>query len=134
MSHIAHAELPWLLPMNGVEDDIPEPKTMTPPTLRVIAPLAGAMAISAFHLELRYGVKSDGLVVRDDAEIPGSIVVRPNRKLDHGWMVYSQSRKDVKTSDAPQMCEALLTLLLEVIHEKAVCSSEKSEFESTLRG
>lgn len=116
MSHIAHAELPWLpLPaINGV--DLQEPVTAT--KLRVIAPLAAAMAISAFHLELRYGEKSDGLVVRKDAEIPGSIVVRPDRKLDHAWMVYSQSRKEAKESDASQMCEALLTLLLEVSQEK----------------
>lgn len=117
MSHIAHAELPWLpLPtIDGV--DLQEPVTAN--KLRVIAPLAAAMALSAFHLELRYGVKSDGLVVRKDAEIPGSIVVRPDRKLDHAWMVYSQTRKDVKCSDASEMCEALLTLLLEVSQERA---------------
>eukprot|EP00250_Pteridium_aquilinum_P016871 c23334_g2_i1 orf=169-1407(-) len=117
MSYIAHAELPWLpLPtIDGV--DLQEPVSAN--KLRVIAPLAAAMALSAFHLELRYGEKSDGLVVRKDAEIPGSIVVRPDRKLDHAWMVYSQSRKDVKGSDASQMCEALLTLLLEVSQEKA---------------
>lgn len=117
MSYIAHAELPWLcLPtIDGV--DLHE--SVSAKKLRVIAPLAAAMALAAFHLELRYGEKSDGLVVRKDAEIPGSIVVRPDRKLDHAWMVYSQSRKDVKGSDASQMCEALLTLLLEVSQEKA---------------
>lgn len=116
MSYIAHAELPWLpLPtIDGV--DLHEPVSAN--KLNVIAPLAAAMALSAFHLELRYGEKSDGLVVRKDAEIPGSVVVRPDRKMDHAWMVYSQSRKD-KCSNASQMCEALLTLLLEVNQEKA---------------
>jgi hypothetical protein len=74
------------------------------------------MAICALHLELRYGEKSDGLVTRKDAEVPGSIVVKPDRKLDHAWMVYSPSRKEPNEPDAAQMCEALLTLLLN--HER----------------
>ena len=59
-----------------------------------------------------------------------SIVTQPDRKLDHGWMVYSQSRKEAKTSDAPQMCEALLALLLEVCHEKAIHLGEQNDLES----
>eukprot|EP00250_Pteridium_aquilinum_P001219 c11426_g1_i1 orf=242-1663(+) len=114
MSHIAHAELPWL-PLSAIHGaDFQEPLSAT--KLPVIIPLAAAMAICALHLNLRYGEKSDGLVVRKDAEIPGSAVVRPDRMFDHAWMVYSQSRKEVQESDASQMCEALLTLLLEETH------------------
>ncbi|KAH7439269.1 hypothetical protein KP509_04G053100 [Ceratopteris richardii] len=132
MSYIAHAELPWL-PLPSIDGvNLQEPVSAN--KLRVIAPLAAAMALCAFHLELRYGVKSDGLVARKDAEIPGSIVVRPDRKMDHAWMVYTQSRKDVKCSDASQMCEALLTLLLEVSQEKAnkgqECLEQKDDLES----
>lgn len=114
MSHIAHAELPWLRLSAIHGADFQEPLSAT--KLPVIIPLAAAMAICALHLNLRYGEKSDGLVVRKDAEIPGSAVVRPDRKFDHAWMVYSQSRKEVQESDASQMCEALLTLLLEETH------------------
>lgn len=84
--------------------------------LPVAVPLAAAMAICALHLEIRYGEKSDGLVTRKDAEVPGSIVVRPEKKLDHGWMVYSPARKDPLEPDAAQMCEALITVLLN--HDK----------------
>ncbi|MCO5612088.1 hypothetical protein L7F22_066350 [Adiantum nelumboides] len=131
MSYIAHAELPWLpLPtIDGV--DLQEP--VSAKKLNVIAPLAAAMALSAFHLELRYGEKSDGLVVRKDAEIPGSIVVRPDRKFDHAWMVYSQSRKVTKGSDASQMCEALLTLLLEVTQERDSLKVSESSMEKHLK-
>ncbi|XP_061339111.1 uncharacterized protein LOC133285832 [Gastrolobium bilobum] len=64
--------------------------------------------------ELRYGEKSDGLVTCRDAEVPGSVVVRPNRKLDHAWMVYSSKKKNPSEPDAREMCEALLTLLVEL--------------------
>ena len=98
MSHIAHADV------------------ISSVTLPVAFPLAAAMAICALHLEIRYGEKSDGLVTRKDAEVPGSIVVRPEKKLDHGWMVYSPVSKDPLEPDAAQMCEALVTLLLN--HDK----------------
>jgi hypothetical protein len=111
MSHIAHAELPWLPGTTGGEDS-----SQGTPKLHVAIPLSAAMAICALHLELRYGEKSDGLVTRKDAEVPGSIVVKPDRKLDHAWMVYSPSRKEPNEPDAAQMCEALLTLLLN--HER----------------
>lgn len=112
MAHIAHAELPWL-PLPSVPGaDVAD--SVTAAKLPVIIPLAAAMAICALHLKLRYGETSDGLVVRKDAEVPGSFVVRPDRKLDHAWMVYSCSHKEIQKSDASQMCEALLTLLLEV--------------------
>ncbi|KAJ7566503.1 hypothetical protein O6H91_02G106200 [Diphasiastrum complanatum] len=103
LSHIAHAELPWLsMPTGSVSEE-----STTGTRVPVVIPLAAVMAALALHLEFRYGEKSDGLVCRKDAEVPGSVVVKPERKLDHAWMVYS------KGSDAPQMCEALITLLLE---------------------
>lgn len=110
MSHIAHAELPWL-PFNteGASSNM----LQSPTKLPVVIPLPAVMAMCAKHIELRYNHKSDGLVVREDAEAPGSVVVRPDRKLDHAWMVYSSARKDDAEADASQMCEALLTLLLE---------------------
>ncbi|KAG0616118.1 hypothetical protein M758_5G091700 [Ceratodon purpureus] len=98
MSHIAHADV------------------VANMKLPVAFPLAAAMAICALHLEIRYGEKSDGLVTRKDAEVPGSIVVRPEKKLDHGWMVYSPVSRDPLEPDAAQMCEALVTLLLN--HDK----------------
>ncbi|CAN1248719.1 hypothetical protein LINPERPRIM_LOCUS6853 [Linum perenne] len=72
------------------------------------------MAACAQLLQVRYGEKSDGLVTRRDAEVPGSIVVRPARKLDHAWMVYSSLNDDPSEADASQVCEALLELLVEV--------------------
>ncbi|CAA6660991.1 unnamed protein product [Spirodela intermedia] len=115
MSHIAHAELPWL-PSFGSSG----------------RPLAAAMAASAIHLRLRYGERSDGLVARRDAEVPGSTAVRPTRKLDHAWMVYSSSRRRRRRrrsfageevaeeeADASEMCEALLTLLVQIGRKKA---------------
>ncbi|OVA08568.1 Lecithin:cholesterol/phospholipid:diacylglycerol acyltransferase [Macleaya cordata] len=112
MSHIAHAELPWLpLPsFSSEESDAIQAGRKVP----VIIPLAAAMAVSALHLQLRYGEKSDGLVTCRDAEVPGSVVVRPDRKLDHAWMVYSSWNKDCSEPDACEMCEALLTLLVEI--------------------
>ncbi|KAF8400867.1 hypothetical protein HHK36_014170 [Tetracentron sinense] len=112
MSHIAHAELPWLpFPSfgNGESDCVPIGCKVP-----VVIPLAAAMAVCALHLKLRYGEKSDGLVTSRDAEVPGSVVVRPDKKLDHAWMVYSSWRKDSCEPDACEMCEALLTLLVEV--------------------
>ncbi|XP_077209880.1 uncharacterized protein LOC143845429 isoform X2 [Tasmannia lanceolata] len=112
MSHIAHAELPWLhLPSFGQE--LPE-SVQAGRKVPVIIPLAAAMAVTALHLRLRYGEKSDGLVTCRDAEVPGSVVVRPDRKLDHAWMVYSSWKKAPNEPDASEMCEALLTLLVEI--------------------
>jgi hypothetical protein len=107
MSQIAHVELPWLPGTTKWEDS-----SQGTPKLHVAIPLSAAMAICALHLELRYGEKSDGLVTRKDAEVPGSIVVKPDRKLDHAWMVYSPLRKEPNEPNAAQMCEALLKLLL----------------------
>ncbi|CAN6541012.1 unnamed protein product [Malus baccata var. baccata] len=70
MTHIAHAELPWLsLPNFGNKESD----------------------------------KSDGLVTCLDAEVPGSVVVRPERKLDHVWMVYSTKKKNPGEADASEM-------------------------------
>lgn len=113
MTHIAHAELPWLpLPNFGNEesDNFVQAGRQVP----VVIPISAAMAVCALHLQLRYGEKSDGLVTSCDAEVPGSVVVRPDRKLDHAWMVYSSRKKNPSEPDACEMCEALLTLLVEL--------------------
>ncbi|XP_078433013.1 uncharacterized protein LOC144704459 [Wolffia australiana] len=96
LSHVAHAELTAV--------------TKVP----VVVPLAAAMAASAQLLRARYGEESDGLVTRRDAEVPGSLAVRPDRALDHGWMVYSALGDDPTQGDAAQVCHALLALLVEV--------------------
>ncbi|KAL0339037.1 UNVERIFIED_CONTAM: hypothetical protein Sangu_1425800 [Sesamum angustifolium] len=105
LSHIAHAEFPRF----GGEDD-----ALAVRKVPVIVPVSAAMALSALHLQLRYGEKSDGLVTCRDAEVLGSIVVKPDRKLDHSWMVYSSWKKDPTEPDACEMCEALLTMLVEL--------------------
>lgn len=107
MSHVAHAELP-LAPLSDGEST----------KLPVVMPLGAAMAACAQLLQIRYGEKSDGLVTCRDAEVPGSTVVRPKRKLDHAWMVYSSLNDDPTEADASQVCEALLTLLVEVDQKK----------------
>ncbi|KAA8534907.1 hypothetical protein F0562_029877 [Nyssa sinensis] len=113
MSHIAHAELPWIpFPIFGGEESGEE--VQAGHKVPVVIPVSAAMAVCALHLQLRYGVKSDGLVTCRDAEVPGSVVVRPDRKLDHSWMVYSSWKKDPNEPDANEMCEALLTLLVEL--------------------
>ncbi len=111
MSHIAHAELPWLPWTTRGENS-----SQGTPKIHVAIPSSAAMAICALHPKLRYGEMSDGLVTWKDAEVPGLIIVKPDRKLDHAWMVYSPSRKGPNELDAVQMCEALLTLLLN--HER----------------
>ncbi|KAL3616484.1 hypothetical protein CASFOL_039874 [Castilleja foliolosa] len=104
LSRVAHAELPMFAPLS----------TGQPTTLPVVIPLGAAMAACAQLLQTRYGEKSDGLVTCRDAEVPGSVVVRPKRKLDHAWMVYSSINDDTMEANASQVCEALLTLLVEV--------------------
>ncbi|TKY68964.1 O-acyltransferase protein [Spatholobus suberectus] len=106
LSHVAHAELPVVAPAGE------------PTKLPVVVPLGAAMAACAQLLQLRYGEKSDGLVTCRDAEVPGSVVVRPKRKLDHAWMVYSSLNDDPSEGDASQVCEALLTLLVEIGQKK----------------
>ncbi|GLT39594.1 hypothetical protein SLA2020_137770 [Shorea laevis] len=108
LSHVAHAELPLMAPISSGQ----------PTRLPVVMPLGAAMAACAQLLQIRYGEKSDGLVTCRDAEVPGSIVVRPKRKLDHAWMVYSSLNDDPSQADAAQVCEALLTLLVEVGQKK----------------
>lgn len=99
LSRVAHAELPTFSGQAA--------------TLPVVIPLGAAMAACAQLLQVRYGEKSDGLVTCRDAEVPGSIVVRPKRKLDHAWMVYSSLNDDPSEADASQVCEALLRMLVE---------------------
>lgn len=104
LSHVAHAELPLVSTLGASQAA----------KLPVIMPLAAAMAACAQLLLIRYGEKSDGLVTRCDAEVPGSVVVRPERKMDHAWMVYSSLSDDPAEASAAEVCEALLTLLVEV--------------------
>ncbi|KAG6586443.1 hypothetical protein SDJN03_19176, partial [Cucurbita argyrosperma subsp. sororia] len=113
MTHIAHAELPWLsLPRTWTESDT---VVQGGRSLPVVIPLSAVMALCALHLQLRYGEKSDGLVTCRDAEVPGSVVVRPNQKLDHALMVYSsRNSENASDPDGCEMCEAILTLLVEL--------------------
>ncbi|KAL8500263.1 hypothetical protein ACS0TY_020027 [Phlomoides rotata] len=112
LSRVAHAELPMI---------------GQPTSLPVVIPLGAAMAACAQLLQMRYGEKSDGLVTCRDAEVPGSIVVRPKRKLDHAWMVYSSLNDDTGEADASQVCEALLTLLVEAGQKKMHEIAQKDE-------
>ncbi|XP_010688288.2 uncharacterized protein LOC104902270 isoform X1 [Beta vulgaris subsp. vulgaris] len=113
LTQIAHAELPWFpLPTfsDGPSNDCVQPSRKVP----VVIPLSAAMAVCALHLRLRYGEKSDGLVTCRDAEVPGSVVIRPDKKFDHAWMVYSSWKKNPTEPDCCEMCEAILTLLVEL--------------------
>lgn len=120
MSHIAHVELPKLslLGRGSHNSDSFEVGPVEKHQVPVVVPVSAAMAVSALHLQLRYGEKSDGLVTCRDAEVPGSVVVRPEQKLDHAWMVYSSWNKNQIGADASEMCEALLTMLVELGKEK----------------
>uniref|UniRef100_A0A0E0IMY4 Uncharacterized protein n=1 Tax=Oryza nivara TaxID=4536 RepID=A0A0E0IMY4_ORYNI len=92
LSHVAHLELPAAADGN-------------PTRIPVVMPLSAAMAACSQLLVARYGEKSDGLVTRKDAEVPGSVVVRPERKLDHAWMVYSSLKEEPRDqADTSQAC------------------------------
>uniref|UniRef100_A0A0E0RCS3 Alpha/beta-Hydrolases superfamily protein n=1 Tax=Oryza rufipogon TaxID=4529 RepID=A0A0E0RCS3_ORYRU len=96
LSHVAHLELPAAADGN-------------PTRIPVVMPLSAAMAACSQLLVARYGEKSDGLVTRKDAEVPGSVVVRPERKLDHAWMVYSSLNEEPRDqADTSQCSEQLL--------------------------
>jgi hypothetical protein len=70
-------------------------------------------------LVARYGEKSDGFVMRKDDEIPGSVVVQPEWKVDHAWMVYTSLKDEPgDQADTSQVCEVLLTLLVEVAQKR----------------
>jgi len=115
LSHVAHLELP--IAADGNSTRIP-----------VVMPLSAAMAACSQLLVARYGEKSDGLVTRKDAEVPGSVVVRPERKLDHAWMVYSSLKEEPSDqADTSQVCEALLTLLVEVAQKRRHETAMKDE-------
>lgn len=113
MTQIAHAELPWLR-LPGLSYDDSSDVIQSGRKVPIVVPVSAVMALCALHLQLRYGEKSDGLVTCRDAEVPGSTVVRPRRKLDHAWMVYSSWSKNLNEPDACEMCEALLTQLVEL--------------------
>lgn len=121
MTQIAHAEIPSLpLPsfcsrQRRPSDDQVHASRMLP----VVIPVSAAMGICALLLFLRYGEKSDGMVTSLDAEVPGSVVVRPDRKLDHAWMVYSTwNKRTTVDPDCSEMCEAILTMLVEIGEKK----------------
>ncbi|CAL0313859.1 unnamed protein product [Lupinus luteus] len=113
LTHIAHAELPSL-PLLKFSIDESDSYVESGCQVPVMIPASAAMAVSALNLRLRYGAKSDGLVTCCDAEVPGSVVVRPNMKLDHAWMVYSSKHRNSNEPNACEMCEALLALLVEL--------------------
>jgi hypothetical protein len=135
MSHVAHVELPWLPGTAEWEDS-----SQGTPKLHVAIPLSAAMAICALH---RYGEKSDGLVTQKDIKGPGLIIVKPDRKLDHAWMVYSPLRKEPNEPNAAQQCEVLLNLLLNhgrwrqddiIVTPEAEVSLQEAEAISTQDG
>ncbi|KAE8720888.1 hypothetical protein F3Y22_tig00018040pilonHSYRG00013 [Hibiscus syriacus] len=112
LSRIAHAELPL---MATLSDD-------QPARLPVVMPLGAAMAAIAQLLQVRYGKKSDEVVARCDAEARD-----PLRSGHNVWMVYSSLDDDPSEPDATQVCEALLTLLVEVGQKKRHQLSAKDE-------
>ncbi|CAM0874287.1 unnamed protein product [Alopecurus aequalis] len=115
LSHVAHVELPVAADGN-------------PARIPVVMPLSAALAACSQLLVARYGEKSDGLVTRKDAEVPGSLAVRPERKLDHAWMVYSSMKEEPgDQADTSQVCEALLTLLVEVAQKRRHETARKDE-------
>jgi len=120
LTRLAQAELlPWLpLPRFFPSASEFVESMLASLKVPVVAPVSAAMAVTALHLRLRYGESSDGLVTRRDAEVPGSVVVRPERKLDHAWMVYSTLKKGSTDADASEMCEALLAMLVEIGRNK----------------
>lgn len=119
LSHIAHAELPTVI--DGQSAKLP-----------VVVPLAAALAACAQLLQVRYNEKSDGLVTRRDAEVPGSVVVRPTTKMDHAWMVYSPLNNNSSETESSQVFEALLTLLLEIDQKKDLHNSTRLPLENDL--
>jgi len=120
LTRVAQAELlPWLpLPRFFLSASEFIESMLTSLKVPVVAPVSAAMAVTALHLRLWYGERSDGLVTRRDAEVPGSVVVRPERRLDHAWMVYSTLKMGSAEADASEMCEALLAMLVEIGKKK----------------
>ncbi|XP_037430012.1 uncharacterized protein LOC119295673 [Triticum dicoccoides] len=115
LSHVAHVELPVAADGN-------------PARIPVVMPLSAALAACSQLLVARYSEKSDGLVTRKDAEVPGSVAVRPERKLDHAWMVYSSMNEEPgDQANTSQVCEALLTLLVEVAQKRRHQTAMKDE-------
>ncbi|KAM0887337.1 hypothetical protein ACQ4PT_029105 [Festuca glaucescens] len=118
LSRIAQAELlPLLAPLPRFLSEYVE-SVFASMKLPLVMPVSAAMAVVALHLRLRYGERSDGLVTRRDAEVPGSVVVRPERRLDHSWLVFSTLRRYRAEADATEVCEALLAMLVEIGRKK----------------
>jgi hypothetical protein len=69
---VAHAKLlPWL----------PLPRFLS--ASEYVESMLASLKVTALHLRLRSGERSDGLVTRRDAEVPGLVVVRGRRG---GWI------------------------------------------------
>ena len=118
LTRIAQAELlPLLAPLPQFLSQYVE-SFFASLKLPLVMPVSAAMAIVALHLRLRYGAQSDGLVTRRDAEVPGSVVVRPERRLDHAWLVFSMLGRYRTEADATEVCEALLAMLVEIGSKK----------------
>lgn len=126
MTQIAHAELPWLPIPQSLSCESCDAYVQPLRRVPVMIPISAAMAVCALHLKLRYGEKSDGLVTCRDAEVPGSVVIRPDRKLDHAWMVYSSKKKNPSEPDCCEMCEAILSLLVELGETKRQTMGRKN--------
>ncbi|XP_074280928.1 uncharacterized protein LOC141605898 [Silene latifolia] len=124
LTQIAHAELPWF-PIPTLSGQSSEDSVQVSRRVPIVIPVSAAMALSALHLKLRYGEKSDGLVTCRDAVVPGSVMVRPDKKLDHAWMVYSSWKKNPTEPDCCEMCEAILTLLVELGRAKEQTKTRK---------
>ncbi|GAQ79234.1 hypothetical protein KFL_000260510 [Klebsormidium nitens] len=109
---VGHAELPLAALVAGATSSAAA-QSAGVGKLPIAMPIGATLATIAGHLELRYGEKSDGLVTRPDAEVPGSVVVRPEKKLDHAWPVFGGGKSTPGEPEPAHVNEALLTLLLE---------------------
>ncbi|PKI77857.1 hypothetical protein CRG98_001744 [Punica granatum] len=99
-----------------------------------ISPAVVASLSHVAHAELPLGQPTKlpvviplGAAMAACAQVPGSLVVQPTRKLDHAWMVYSSLNDDPSKADASQVGEALLTSLVDVGQKKMQELSGKDE-------
>ncbi|KAL9253643.1 hypothetical protein AKJ16_DCAP09691, partial [Drosera capensis] len=97
MNHIAHAELSWLPQLrfmgeassDGNDDVVSRSARVVP----VMLPWPSRLFTCCSDTEKR---------------------ATPDWKFDHGWMVYSSRKKNCDEPDAAEMCEAILTMLIEL--------------------
>lgn len=74
--------------------------------------LASATSPAQRYMQARYGLPSDGLVLTQDAEIPGSSVVRL-QNLDHNGSVWDNSLEKAMAYKPEALTQALVTLALQ---------------------